>query len=71
LVFRLDKQPAEIQAVLVDYDADVTETYPLEKVDENTFEATETGMKTLEVIATFPGNGRISYTTLIDVKDNS
>jgi hypothetical protein len=56
---------------LVDYDADITETYPLEKVDENTFEATETGMKTLEVIATFPGNERISYTTLIDVKDNS
>jgi hypothetical protein len=69
--FEGDKQPAEIQVILVDYDADITETYPLEKVDENTFEATETGMKTLEVIATFPGNERISYTTLIDVKDNS
>jgi hypothetical protein len=65
-----DKKPVEIRALLVDYDADITETHPLEKVDENTFGATETGIKTLEVIATFPGNERISYTTLIDVKDN-
>jgi hypothetical protein len=36
-----DKKPVEIQALLVDYDADITETYPLGKVDENTFEATE------------------------------
>lgn len=66
-----DKKPVEIQALLIDYDADTTETYPLKKVDENTFKATETGIKTLEVFATFPGNERISYTTLIDVKDNS
>src|SRR5919106_74190 len=52
--FRGDKQPAEIQAVLVDYDADITETYPLKKVDANKFEMTQTGIKTLEVIATFP-----------------
>ena len=29
------KQPAEIQALLVDYDADITETYPLKKIDDN------------------------------------
>ena len=50
---------------------DITERHPLEKVDENTFEATETGIKTLEIIATFPSNERISYTTLIDVRDDS
>ena len=66
-----DKKPVEIQALLVDYDADITERHPLEKVDENTFEATETGIKTLEIIATFPSNERISYTTLIDVRDDS
>lgn len=65
-----DKQPTEIQALLVDYDADITETYPLKKIDDNKFEITQTGIKTLEVIATFQGNEHISYTTLIDVKDN-
>jgi hypothetical protein len=63
------KNPTEVQALLVDYDADITETYPLEKVDENTFEAKETGIKTLEVIATFPDDQHVSYTTLIDVQD--
>ena len=66
--FEGDKQPAEIQAVLVDYDADVTETYPLKKIDTNKFEMTQTGIKTLEVIASFPNNEHISYTMLVDVK---
>jgi hypothetical protein len=65
------KKPIQIEALLVDYDADITETYPLEKVDENTFKATEAGIKTLEVIATFPGNEHVSYTTLIDVEDKA
>jgi hypothetical protein len=63
-----DKQPSEIQALLVDYDADVTETYPLKKIDDNKFEITQPGIKTLEVIASFPDNEHISYTTLVDVK---
>lgn len=66
-----DKKPTETQALLVDYDADITETYPLEKVDDDTFEVTQTGIKTLEVIATFPNNEQISYTVLVDVKDNT
>lgn len=49
-----DKQPNEMQALLVDYDADVTETYPLNKIDDNKFEITQPGIKTLEVIASFP-----------------
>lgn len=61
------KKPVEIKALLVDYDADITETYPLEKMDENTFKAKEIGIKTLEVIASFPNNQHISYTTLVDV----
>jgi hypothetical protein len=65
-----DKQPNEIQALLVDYDADVTETYPLKKIDVNKFEITQPGIKTLEVIASFPDGEHISYTTLIDVKEN-
>lgn len=66
--FEGDKQPAEIQALLVDYEADVTETYPLKKVDANKFEMTQTGIKTLEVIASFPDGEQISYTMLVDVK---
>ena len=65
-----DKQPNEIQALLVDYDADVTETYPLKKIDDNKFEITQPGIKTLEVIASFPDGEHISYTTLVDVKED-
>jgi hypothetical protein len=65
-----DKQPSEIQSLLVDYDADVTETYPLKKIDDNKFEITESGIKTLEVIASFPDDEHISYTTLVDVKED-
>jgi hypothetical protein len=65
------KKPINVEALLVDYDADITETYPLEKIDENTFKATEAGIKTLEVIATFPGNEHVSYTTLVDVEDEA
>lgn len=62
------KQPTEIQALLVDYDADITETYPLKKIDDNKFEITQSGIKTLEVIASFPDNEHVSYTMLVDVK---
>lgn len=65
-----NKQPNEIQALLVDYDADVTETYPLEKIDDNKFVVNQPGIKTLEVIGSFPDGEHISYTTLVDVKEN-
>lgn len=64
-----DKQPTEIEALFVDYDADITETYPLMRIDDNKFEITQPGIKTLEVIASFPSNEHISYTMLVDVKD--
>jgi hypothetical protein len=64
-----DKQPTEIEALSVDYDADITETYPLKKIDDNKFEITQPGIKTLEVIASFPTNEHISYTMLVNVKD--
>jgi hypothetical protein len=38
------------------------------QVDANKFEMTQTGIKTLEVIATFPDDEHISYTMLVDVK---
>jgi|RhiMethySRZTD1v2_1073278.scaffolds.fasta_scaffold00258_5 hypothetical protein len=65
------KKPVNVEALLVDYDADTTETYPLEKIDENTFRATDAGIRTLEVIATFPDNEHVSYTTLVDVEDEA
>jgi hypothetical protein len=68
LTMEFDKEPTQVDALLVDYEADVTETSPLKKIDENKFEVTQRGIKTLEVIGTFPDNQRISYTTLIDVK---
>lgn len=64
-------RPSEISALLVDYDADVTETYPLKKINEDTFELTYTGIKTLEVIATFANDLQVSYTMLVDVKSNA
>lgn len=64
-------KPSEINAYLVDYDADITETYPLKKINEDTFELTQTGIKTLEVIASFSGDTQVSYTLLVDVKDSA
>jgi hypothetical protein len=62
------KQSTDIQALLVDYDADITETYPLKKLDDNKFEIIQSGIKTLEVIASFSDNEHVSYTMLVDVK---
>jgi hypothetical protein len=50
------------------HDADITETYQLKKIDDNKFEITQSGIKTLEVIASFPDNEYVSYTMLVDVK---
>jgi hypothetical protein len=69
--FEANNQPTDIEALLVDYDADITETYPLKKIDDNKFELTQSGIKTLEVIASFPNNEHVSYTMLVDVKDNN
>jgi hypothetical protein len=49
------------------HDADITETYQLKKIDDNKFEITQSGIKTLEVIASFPDNEHLSYTMLVDV----
>ena len=48
----------------------VTETYPLKKLSDNKFEMTQPGIKTLEVIGSFPDGEQISYTMLVDVKEN-
>lgn len=66
--FKEDK-PSELNAYLVDYDADVTEAYPLKKINEDTFELARTGIKTLEVVAAFSNDMQVSYTLLVDVKD--
>lgn len=70
VTMEFDQEPNQIESFLVDYEADDTTVYPLKKVDENTFQITQTGIKTLEVHATFPDNQQISYTLLVDVKDN-
>jgi hypothetical protein len=64
-----DEKPSEITAFLVDYDADVTEIYPLKKINDNIFEVTQTGIKTLEAVATFEDDTQVSYTLLVDVKE--
>jgi hypothetical protein len=60
-----------LNALVVDYDADVTETYPLKKINDNAFEVTETGIKTLEAVATFADDTQVSYTLLVDVEDKT
>ena len=69
LTMEFAKEPTRVDALLVDYDSDVTETYPLKKIGDNKFQITEPGIKNLEVIGTFPNNQRVSYTTLINVED--
>lgn len=64
-------KPIKLDAFLVDYNADVTETYPLKKINDNTFEVTETGIKTLEAVATFADDIQASYTLLVDVEDKT
>lgn len=59
--------PIRVQASLVDYDADVAMSYPLEEVSKNMFKIAPEGIKTLEVEAVFPGNKQIFYSTLVDV----
>lgn len=71
VTMEFDQEPNQIESFLVDYEADDTTVYPLKKVDENTFQITQTGIKTLEVHATFPDNQQISYTLLVDVKDTA
>lgn len=68
--FNGDK-PSKINAYLVDYDADITEAYPLEKINDNTFELTRTGIKTLEAVATFSEGLQVSYMLLVDVKETA
>ena len=69
LEFNGDK-PSKMSAYLVDYDADVTESYPLKMINDDTFELTQTGIKTLEAVATFSEGLQISYTLLVDVKES-
>ena len=64
------EKPSKISAYLVDYDADITESYPLRKINDNTFELTQIGIKTLEAVATFSEGLQISYTLLVDVKES-
>jgi hypothetical protein len=53
------------------HDADITEIYQLKKIDDNKFEITQSGIKTLEVIASFPDKEHLSYTMLVDVGENN
>jgi hypothetical protein len=68
--FKEDK-PSKLNAYLIDYDADVTEAYPLKKINEDTFELNRTGIKTLEVVATLSNDMQVSYNLLVDVKDSA
>jgi hypothetical protein len=67
VTMKFDEKPKHVTAYLIDYDADKTETYSLKKKGHSTFIIEPTGIKTLEVHATFSDHRNISYTILADV----
>jgi hypothetical protein len=70
ITMKFESNPSRVQAFLTDYDADVPVRYPLEEISKNTFRVTPDGIKTLEVLAAFPGNEQVFYSTLVDVVKN-
>jgi len=67
VTMKFDENPKHVTAYLIDYDADKTETYSLKKKCPSTFIIEPTGIKTLEVHATFSDHRNVSYTILADV----
>lgn len=71
ITMEFEDNPVQVQAFLTDYDADVPVRYPLEETSKNSFRVTPEGIKTLEVLATFPGNKQVTYSTLVDVVETT
>ena len=63
------KKPREINAFVIDYDADTTEVNPLTKVGSNEFGFGKLyGLRTIEVRAIFEDDKYITYTCLADIQ---
>ncbi|MGE5822852.1 MAG: discoidin domain-containing protein [Nitrososphaerota archaeon] len=61
-------KPREINAFLVDYDADTTEMTPLNRIGKTQFTSADVyGLKTLELRVIYPDGKYVTYTCLIDV----
>lgn len=71
ITMKFEDNPVRVEAFLIDYDADVPVSYPLEETSKNSFRVTPEGIKTLEVHATFPGNKQVSYSTLVKVVETA
>jgi hypothetical protein len=70
--FQFTKQPREINAFGIDYDADTTEVYPLIKTGKDQFTFGKVhGTLTLEVRAIFNDGIYTTYTCLVDIKNTS
>jgi F5/8 type C domain-containing protein len=69
LVF--DSKPRETNAFIIDYDADVTEISPVNKLGKNSFSISGVhGPRTLEVRTIYPNDEYVTYTLLVDVGKN-
>ena len=63
------KKPREVNAFLIDYDADTTEITPLTKLGEREFGfGNVSGLRTIEVRAIFDDGRYVTYTCLADVQ---
>ncbi len=63
------KKPREVNAFLIDYDADTTEVNPLTKLGEREFGfGNISGLRTIEVRAIFDDGRYVTYTCLADVQ---
>jgi hypothetical protein len=62
-------KPREVNAFVIDYDADTTEVNPLTKLGNNEFGFGKLyGMRTIEVRAIFEDNRYITYTCLANIQ---
>ncbi|MEP6576296.1 MAG: hypothetical protein ABJB85_07710 [Nitrososphaerota archaeon] len=63
------KKPREVNAFLIDYDADTTEINPLTKLGDREFGfGNVSGLRTIEVRAIFDDGRYATYTCLADVQ---
>jgi hypothetical protein len=66
LVF--DSKPRETNAFIIDYDADITEISPVNKLGKNSFSISGVhGPMTLEIRTIYPNDKYVTYTLLVDV----
>jgi hypothetical protein len=67
LVF--DSQPRDTNALVIDYDADVTAVSPVNKLGTDSFSVSSvTGPHTLEIRAVYPDDRYVTYTLLVDIE---